>query len=60
MVWQRRWWWTASNPDEVVGEIDLPTYYRARTREAAIAKCVRANSPRGPQAEIIVAKGGDE
>ena len=54
-IWvrKRRWWWTAVNPDEVVGEIDMPTYFRAKTRERAIEKCLRRFAPRASEWEEI-------
>jgi hypothetical protein len=46
-VYVRRGWffWQAQYADEPVGEIDLPTTFRSRTREGAIEKCQRAFSP---------------
>lgn len=47
-VIRRRFWWTACDKDEPVALFDSPTYFRSRTREGAIAKCVRANTPKPP------------
>lgn len=53
-VYRRRFWWSALNPDEALATIDTPTYFRARTRERAIEKCVRAFAPRTPGHEEVV------
>ena len=53
-VYKRRFWWSAMNPDEILATIDTNTYYRARTRERAIAKCVRAFAPCKPDHEEVV------
>lgn len=47
-------YWKATNPDQILGEIDSPTSHRALTREEAINKCIRAYKPKGnPWEEII-------
>ena len=57
-VRRRRFWWVACNPDEVLGEIDFPTYFRAFSQERAIEKCVRRFAPKpSPWEEIIVTVG---
>ena len=60
-VWvrKRRFWWTACNPNEALGMIDSSTYFRARTKERAVEKCVRAFSPsESPWEEIDTPKEG--
>lgn len=38
-------WWVACDPDEPIGMIDTPTYYRAFTRERLLRKLERKNRP---------------
>jgi len=60
-VWvrKRRFWWTACNPDEPVGLFDSLTFYRAKTREGAIDKVIRAYEPREVIWEEIIIGEGD-
>lgn len=46
-------YWTATNPDEAVGLVDGNTYYRGLTREEAVNKCLRANTPRESEWEEL-------
>jgi hypothetical protein len=43
---ERRFWWTAYDPDEPVAMFDGYTYYRARTKERLLTKLARLSAPR--------------